>query len=498
MAQDILFTEAVYSFAQEGIITMIFNSYMFILFFLPATVFFYTFAGKYKNTLIPNIVLLAASYAFVAYAGPVHALILLVSTVVNYLLSKAINAKSLNAKSLLIAGICFNIVLLGYFKYTGFLMNNIASVLGNDVSAIKIIFPIGISFYTFQQIAFLVDTYRKEVPEYSLIEYFLFTAYFPKVIQGPIVYHNELMPEFKQKDKKKFDIECFSSGLMLFAIGLSKKVLIADNFGKIVDYGFGNIASLNSFEAVLVIFGYTLQIYFDFSGYCDMAVGISKMMNIDLPMNFNSPYKALNITDFWKRWHITLTRFLTKYIYIPLGGNRKGKYKTYLNIMIVFIISGIWHGAGYTFIIWGAIHGVANIVYRLTGKTYDKIPRFIQWFATFIFVSAAWVFFRAGSASEALSLFGRLFAGGYGINAELAETLLQPTVINVFSQFLPFNIVATALFLAAIFTVAVLPNSSDIVKAFKPTFRNWAFTLFLLLVSILSISGVSTFLYSNF
>ncbi len=477
---------------------MLFNSYVFILVFLPITICIYYLACRTTNPVFPKVVLLLASCVFIAYANPFYLLILLISTGVNFICNQSIQAKPSTAKTVMIVGVAFNVILLGYFKYTNFLIDTINLAFGSNISGLKIMLPLGISFYTFLQISFLVDNYRGDVPEYGILDYFLFTAYFPKVIQGPITYHNELLPQFKDADKRIFNAASFSSGLMAFAVGLSKKVLIADNFGKIVDFGFGSISSLNSFEAILVILGYTLQIYFDFSGYCDMAIGISRMLNIDLPVNFNSPYKALNINDFWKRWHITLTRFLTKYIYIPLGGNRKGKVRTYLNIMIVFLVSGLWHGAGYTFLIWGALHGFASILYRITKKTYDKLPRFIQWCATFLFVSFAWTFFRADKAGDAFSLFARVFTGGFGVNAELTETLLQPTMINVLSQVLSFNTAITVLFIIAILTVTLFKNSNNMLRSFEANAKNWIFTFVLLTLSILSISGVSTFLYSNF
>lgn len=222
------------------------------------------------------------------------------------------------------------------------------------------------------------------------------------------------------------------------------------------------------------------------------------MLNIELPVNFNSPYKANNINDFWKRWHITLTRFLTKYIYIPLGGNRKGKARTYRNIMIVFLISGLWHGAGYTFIIWGALHGAASILYRFSKRLFDRIPLFLQRSVTFVFVSFAWTFFRAGSLSDALRLLNRIFAGGFGVNAELTETMLQPFLLNVPSQILPFDLVILGFYLIAVLSVALLKNSNDLIRSFHPNAKTWLFTFVLLIMSILSISGVSTFLYSNF
>ena len=477
---------------------MIFNSYPFLFYFLPITFCVYYLACTSKSTSFTKVILLLASYAFIAYANPVCLVILLISSGINYLCNRLMKAVPSSSKQMMVLGVIFNLFLLGYFKYTNFLIDSINVVFGGSISALNILLPLGISFYSFQQIAYLVDNYRGEVPEYGILDYFLFTAYFPKVIQGPIVYHNELIPQLKDREKKKFNPDSFSIGLMIFSIGLFKKVLVADNFGKIVDFGFDSILSLNSFEAVLVILGYTLQIYFDFSGYCDMAVGVSKMLNIGLPVNFNSPYKAININDFWKRWHITLTRFLTKYIYIPLGGNRMGRVRTYVNIIIVFIVSGIWHGAGYTFIVWGALHGIASIFYRLTKKIYDKIPRLIQWCATFVFVSFAWTFFRAHKIGDAILLFSRVFAGGFGVNAELTETLLQPTFINVPSQILPFNVVIIMFYIIAILIVALLKNSNEMTWNFKASAKNWIFTFFLLILSILSISGVSTFLYSNF
>lgn len=285
---------------------------------------------------------------------------------------------------------------------------------------------------------------------------------------------------------------------MLFAIGLSKKVLLADYLGKLVDYGYKSITALNTFEVVLVIMGYTLQIYFDFSGYCDMALGVSKMLNIDLPVNFKSPYRAINISDFWKRWHITLTRFLTKYIYIPLGGSRQGNIRTYINIMIVFVVSGLWHGAGFNFIIWGIIHGLASILYRMAKSLYDRIPKILQWFLTFVFVNISWVFFRAERLSYAGAMVAQIFRGGFGINAELRTILCSPPIIDTISRLFPFNIVIVVFFLIAFLITVTARNSTDMVQHFRTTGKSLAFSYFLLVLSIFSLSGVSNFLYTNF
>lgn len=286
----------------------------------------------------------------------------------------------------------------------------------------------------------------------------------------------------------------------MFAIGLSKKVLLADNFGKIVDFGFANISSLNSFESLLAVLGYTFQIYFDFSGYCDMAAGVALAFNISLPQNFNSPYRALSISEFWKKWHITLTNFLTKYVYIPLGGSRKGKTRTYLNVIAVFLISGIWHGTGLTFLVWGMMHGIAMVLNRIFKTEYRKIPKIIQWGLTFVFVNITWVFFRAESITDALNMIKQVFVGGWSftVNAELTETLLQPTFISIANRISGLPIALVVFYVSALLAVLLLKNSNEKLNTFKPNFVTLAWTYLLLILSVLSVSGVSTFLYSNF
>ena len=355
---------------------MLFNSYIFILVFLPLVLLLYFVCNRLNNFTAGKTVLIAASFVFAAYTGIMNAVVLAVSIAADYFINLFIKKSAGKKKKvLLISGIIFNILLLGFFKYSGKIVDIANSLIGTGIR-FSILLPIGISFYTFQQIAFLVDNFRGEINGFGFLDYCLFSSFFPKLVQGPIPYHNELFGQFNDPLKKHFDFDNFSKGIYIFAIGLAKKVLVADVFGKIVDYGYGSIRSLNSFEALLTVLAYTLQLYFDFSGYCDMAQGVGNMLNIELPENFNSPYKAKNISDFWKRWHITLTRFLTKYIYIPLGGNRKGTIRTYINIIIVFLVSGIWHGAGITFIIWGLMHGIASAIYRVIKKPYDKLPGF--------------------------------------------------------------------------------------------------------------------------
>lgn len=482
---------------------MLINSYEFLLCFFPIMVLAYFISNRFQKYEFGKVVIILGSFVFVAYSSVYHVLVLFGSIIINWIINKQMNITDKNSskKMYLIFGIVINVVSLAVFKYCNFIIQNINLVSGENFNYLHIILPLGISFYTFQQIAYLVENYRGNVPkEYSVLDYFAFVAFFPKLLEGPIVYHDEIIPQLRDEKKKKLDLDNISSGLYIFAIGLAKKVLVADNFGKIVDFGYTNVVSLNSFEALITIVGYTLQIYFDFSGYCDMAIGIAKILNIDLPWNFESPYKSKDINEFWKKWHITLTRFLTKYIYIPIGGNRKGVIRTYLNIMIVFLVSGLWHGSGYTFLLWGLLHGLASILYRIFMKPYNHIPEFLRWLFTFIFINVTWIFFRASTVSDAVALMRQVFVGGWqlSINAELMETMLQPAIISAFSQFLPFSVVLLVGYIIALLVVVFLKNSREMQINYKPNTKYFIFTYILLVLSILSISGVSTFLYVNF
>ena len=309
---------------------------------------------------------------------------------------------------------------------------------------------------------------------------------------------DELLPQFAAIENKRMNADNIVKGLQLFAIGLFKKVIVADTFGKIVTYGYGHIASLNTLEAILTILAFTIQIYYDFSGYSDMALGVASLFNIKLPINFHSPYKAKTIVEFWKRWHISLTRFLTKYVYIPLGGNRKGTMRTYMNILIVFLISGIWHGAGWTFIVWGLLHGFANGLCRLFSKQIEKIPGWINWIANFLFLNLTWVVFRAESMDQVSNLLSRLTVGGFSINAELTESLLQPTLISLPAQFIPFLWVILGYTAAALAVPVFAPSSNEIVEGRHTSVWSLLWTYVMLIISMLSLSGVSTFLYNNF
>lgn len=487
---------------------MLFNSYIFIFLFFPLTLIGYyglNYAGKYKASLA---FLVGMSMWFYGYNNVNYLLILIVSIVINYGIVMAINSVRISSvrKLCLLAGVFLNIGILFYFKYYDFFIENINSVLKTDLPLLRLILPLGISFYTFQQLSYVVDCYRKECGRYSFLEYAAYVSFFPQLIAGPIVYHSELIPQFQDTGNKKLNFENLSRGLYAFALGLAKKVLLADTFSKIVTIGYGNIAELNSTSVILVMICYSLQIYFDFSGYCDMAYGMAYMLNIKLPFNFNSPYKAQSVSDFWDRWHMTLTRFFTKYVYIPLGGSRCSKARTCLNVMIVFLVSGLWHGANWTFILWGALHGIASVFERITGVSEWKLPKILKITLTFLFVTFAWSLFRASSLSEAGLLWYQLFHAGFG-------PVYQP-VIDKFRDLIEVSflyraglgglinrfpwLMLTGFTGVSLFACFTMKNTQEKTARLTLTTRKCLTVVVLMLWSILSLSEISEFLYFNF
>ena len=485
---------------------MLFNSYIFILVFLPITIIGYFIFNHFNKHNLAKIWLVVCSLFFYGYFNFSYLWIIVTSVIVNYLISyyfeRSKSSKTKLRKVLLCLGLFLNIGILFLYKYLDFVFEIVGNIFNRDPIHLGLILPLGISFFTFQQVSFLIDSYRGQAKQYSILDYSLFVTFFPQLIAGPIVLHSEVIPQFENPKNLRFNMDNFAKGLFAFSRGLAKKVLIADNFGKFVSYGYTNISGLSSFEAILTILAYTFQIYFDFSGYCDMASGIAYMFNIELPMNFNSPYKARNISDFWKRWHMTLTRFLTKYIYFPLGGSRCSTFQTCINVLIVFLVSGIWHGAGFTFIVWGLMHGVAMVLYRLMKKWVDKVPYAVTWIITFIFINLTWVFFRAMTISDAELLLSRVFSGGFELHAEITDTLLHIVPIHFITNFFDFNGILNVMMIVVMtFTTAIClftKNVQERVRAFQPKISNLFSSALFLIWSILSLSGVSTFLYFNF
>ena len=367
---------------------------------------------------------------------------------------------------------------------------------------LQLLLPLGISFFTFQQVSYLADCYHGKVPRYALSEYALFVTFFPQLIAGPIVLHSEVIPQFMDKGNRRFQSENFAKGLTAFSFGLAKKVLLADTFAKAVDAGYSNVGSLGTANALIVMLCYTFQIYFDFSGYCDMATGIGKFFNIDIPMNFNSPYRAKTITEFWSRWHMTLTRFFTAYIYIPLGGNRKGLCRTCCNVMVVFLVSGIWHGANWTFILWGILHGAASVITRIFREKIEGWHPAFSWLCTFSFVNVAWIFFRADSISQAIEFVRQIYNLNFTpVLSEIRDAFLLPEFGWLLDRMgkRGYSYMLWAGFLIFGLSACLqMKNTNERLEGFRYRASSAVMCGILSVWSVLSLSGVSVFLYWNF
>lgn len=484
---------------------MLFNSYIYILVFLPVSLVIYFFLNRIKNSLVANYFLVAASFFFYSYWDPKYLLLMLISVIFNYsigtLLSKMNSKKA--AKTALFTGIAINLVALGYYKYADFFIKSTNAVAGTNFDLQHIILPLAISFFTFQQIAYLVDSYRGLTKEYDFLNYCLFVSFFPQLIAGPIVHHKEMMTQFEQTENKKFIHENFHKGLFIFSMGLFKKTVIADTFALWANFGYNNDISLTLFNAWATSLAYTFQLYFDFSGYSDMAVGAAKMFNIDLPVNFNSPYKAVNIQDFWKRWHMTLSRWLKDYLYIPLGGSKGSSKRTSFNLMTTFLLGGLWHGASWTFVAWGLLHGIGSVIHRFWHKTGIKMSRTMGIFITFLFVHIAWVFFRAESFGKAFYLIKGLF-GFNGISMHESLQYSYPFLSTLGIQ-LTGGTEYYGSFWETSFILAVAgwivfrkKNSQEIAEHFESTYLYIVLTSILLAFGIFATGSVNEFLYFNF
>jgi D-alanyl-lipoteichoic acid acyltransferase DltB (MBOAT superfamily) len=410
---------------------VLFNSYPFILLFLPATLVVFFQLGRLSPKLAAGW-LAAASLFFYGWWNPVYVALLVASILFNYAMGIAIvradaAGDARRKKRLLVVAVAGDLAVLGYYKYANFFLDSVNAVLGTSANLGTIVLPLGISFFTFTQIAFLADAYQGKAREYSFVHYGLFVTYFPHLIAGPILHHREMMPQFGLPGTYRANYDDIAAGITIFVIGLFKKVIIADGVAQYVGPVFDAPqagVTLTFLEAWCGALAYTFQLYFDFSGYSDMAVGLSLMFGVRLPINFHSPYKAVNIIDFWRRWHMTLSRFLRDYLYIPLGGNRKGPGRRYANLMVTMLLGGLWHGAGWTFVVWGGLHGAYLVVnhawHALRRWLGHDLSRSSPWgraaacLVTFLAVVAAWVLFRAESLASATAIL-RAMAGLNGL-----------------------------------------------------------------------------------
>lgn len=460
---------------------MLFCSYVFIILFLPLTVAGYFLLNK-VDTRAGRCWLLLASFYFYAYFNWTYLFLLLGSLVVNYTIGFLIYSH--RKRWLLILGITLNLLLLGYCKYYDFFVSNINALFGTDWVLKNMLLPLGISFFTFQQISYLSDVFHGELKErYSPLTYALFVTFFPQLVAGPIVLANEMMPQFAKKENCTLNFANLSCGIFVFSLGLAKKMLLADNFAPLGDALFV-MDSPGVLDVITGSLAYAFQIYFDFSGYSDMAIGIGLMFNIMLPVNFLSPYKSLNIQEFWRTWHITLGRFLVNFIYFPMGGNRKGKLRTYFNLIFTFFLSGLWHGANWLFVFWGTLNGVAVAIHRFWSKDLNmKLPRWAAFIVTFLFVWLSQIFVKCRSMGHAFDVFAALGDFSSEKIALYAEE---------FSSNTPW------LFGIGIVIIFFMPPTDFFRKSFKPAVWNLALSLILIFWSVLSFNKISPFIYFNF
>ena len=522
---------------------MLFNSYIFIFLFLPVTLTgFYLIGGRGHHRIAISW-LVACSLFFYGWWNPAYLGLILASILFNYSIGMVVSSTSTgHRKAMLAFGVAANLVLLAYYKYANFFVDNLSFALGSSYHLETIILPLAISFFTFQQIAYLVDAYRGETLEYNFLHYCLFVTFFPQLIAGPIVHHREMLPQFARDVIYRLNHRNLAVGITIFSIGLFKKVVLADGVAVFANPVFSAAeagVALSLFEAWGGAFAYTLQIYFDFSGYSDMAIGLGRMFGIRLPLNFHSPYKAVNIIEFWHRWHMTLSRFLRDYVYFSLGGNRKGQIRRYSNLMATMLLGGLWHGAGWPFLVWGAAHGLSLIVNhgwravrRVLGQDPEhstRLGRFLSVGLTFIVVTVTFVIFRAESLSGSMQIISAMFGGNGLVLPQGMLTIFssaEPWLAAhgvAFGEHVPNELASWSAayeYIAVLMLIAlVMPNTQQIMRDYEPAFdtyrgkieirspawprfqvsTRWAVTAGLaFVIAVGSLTRVSEFLYFQF
>ena len=512
---------------------MLFNSYPFLFLYLPVVLGGFFLLGAFRPRAAAFWLALA-SVTFYGWWNWRFVPLLLASIAFNLSAGSAL-ARNRSGRLLALA-ISANLAALGYFKYANFLVATWSEVTGSPLPLLDIVLPIGISFFTFTQIAFLVDAWSGKVREYRLIHYSLFVSYFPHLVAGPVLHHAQMMPQFADRETYRWNWQNVAIGMTLFAIGLCKKTLLADGVATYASPVFDAAHQglpVYFLEAWIGALAYTLQLYFDFSGYSDMAIGLSRLFNVRLPLNFNSPYQAANIVDFWRRWHMTLSQFLRDYLYIPLGGNRLGGTRRYLNLVITMVLGGLWHGAGWTFAVWGGLHGAYLMInhgwhalrlqWRPSAPGAMAASRFGSRALTFLAVVLAWVFFRSVDLRSALYLVGSM-VGMHGIAVPEPAFALQ-ALARIGVPIVPgplLNHIAQGATLACAWIAALLmivwaaPNSQQIMASFHPSSDpvepspllprmrwrltwSWAaFAALCLAIGLLQLNRVTEFLYFQF
>lgn len=465
---------------------MIFSSHVFLFLFLPAVILGYFALGRLNRPWLPRLFLVLASLYFYAYFNWSYLLLIVASILINYGCGAGMQSAKRGRGAILAVGILFDVLLLGYYKYADFFIVNINAVFSLDWATRHLILPLGISFFTFQQIAYLYEVYTGGLRKhYSFLSYSLFISYFPQLIAGPIVLPEEMMSQFDDPRNQKFDWRNFSSGLYLFSIGLAKKLIIADTLAVFVDRAYSDaMAQPLDLAGGWAALGFWIQLYFDFSAYSDMALGLGRMFNIRLPLNFNSPLRSASIQEFWRTWHITLGRFFSSFIYIPLGGNRKGKLRTLANLFITAFVCGFWHGAGWFYIIWGALNGLGMVVHRVWSMFIPvRLPRALGVALTFSFIALIGVFFRAQSWEQICNVFHGIFNFGA---ASIAASIRD------------FSRNAVGMFALALVIIFFVRNASGRIEQFRLSPFSALCTIVLLVSSVFCMTRISPFLYFNF
>ena len=471
---------------------LLFNSYTFIFLYLPFTLIGYfvvaNIASRYCQNegkrILPAVWMVIMSLVFYSYWDMSNLPILICSILLNYLFGKYLEyAKS---KIVLCLGVALNISLLAYYKYANFFLENIYFVVGETYSFISITLPLGISFFTFTQIAYLVDVYRGDTKNDSFITYCEFVTIFPHLIAGPIINHRKVMPQFMELRNYVVNYDNIALGIAIFSMGLLKKVVLADQLSPWVADVFNRTQNLSFLEAWAGALSYTYQLYFDFSGYSEMAFGLGMMFNICLPINFNSPYQSCSIIDFWRRWHISLGDWVKNYIYIPLGGNRNGRYRKLINLFLAMLIMGLWHGAGWTFVAWGGLHGSLLIINHVWRQSGFVLPQMVNWGLTFLSVLVCWVFFRAESFVAAGNIL-RSMTDVYSFSMNEAYWHLSDDMEKVFAWLICLT-----------FVLLLVKNPIEIAKRFSCNKKWFVCILLILFYSIMRITLFSEFLYFQF
>ena len=487
---------------------MLFNSYIFILIFLPSVVAGYFLLNHFRLITLAKSWLFISSIFFYGYWNTSYIPLLLGSIFFNFIVANEIidfgkRKKNLvSKKALMLFGVSANVAFLFYFKYMDFFISNI-NYFGADIELLHLALPHAISFFTLQQIAYIVDVYEGLSSERKFLDYALFVSFFPQLIAGPIVHHRKMMPQFMKVRTKIFNPKNFSLGIFIFTIGLFKKSVIADTFAIWANEGFNDLADPDFFQAWGTSLSYTFQLYFDFSGYSDMAIGIALLFNIMLPKNFNSPFKSVSIVEFWTRWHITLSEFITTYIFTPiLRSFKKITFsKQMFAIFVAMFLAGVWHGAGWTFVVYGLMHASAIVFNHIRKKKKKKLPHFLAWFFTFNFLNISFSIFRAKDLEEALKIFKGMFGFNGLAFSDIGLDFLEGMErfgITIGAYMSTDNYLQISLLVFAFYVVLKRENSMEMMAKFKPSQKIALLVGTLFVLSLFSMSRVSEFIYFNF